>query len=51
MHGGLMSVFSVKMRRELREKVEKYGDRVNWPEEVRRFIEWRVREVGGRGDL
>jgi hypothetical protein len=41
--GELMSVFSVKIRRELREKMEKYRDRINWPEEVRRFIEWRIR--------
>ncbi|AFL66346.1 CopG family transcriptional regulator [Desulfurococcus amylolyticus] len=38
-----MSVFSVKLRKELREKMEKYKDRVNWPEEVRRFIEEKIR--------
>jgi hypothetical protein len=40
-----MSVFSVKVRRELKEKMERYRDRVDWPEEVRRFIELRVREL------
>lgn len=40
-----MSVFSVKVRRELKEKMERYRDRVDWPEEVRRFIERRVREL------
>ena len=40
-----MSVFSVKIKRELKEKMEKYRDRVNWAEEVRRFIEWRIREL------
>ncbi|MEL9941144.1 MULTISPECIES: CopG family transcriptional regulator [Thermoprotei] len=38
-----MSVFSVKLRREIREKMDKYRDRVNWAEEVRRFIESRLR--------
>jgi hypothetical protein len=38
-----MGVFSVKIRRELKEKMEKYRGRVNWPEEGRRFIEWRIR--------
>ena len=40
-----MSVFSVKIKRELKEKMEKYRDRVNWAEEVRRFIEARIREL------
>jgi hypothetical protein len=35
----------VKIRRELKEKMEKYKDRVNWPDEVRRFIESRIREL------
>ncbi|MEM0126314.1 MAG: CopG family transcriptional regulator [Thermofilum sp.] len=38
-----MSVFSVKLRREIKEKMDKYRDRVNWAEEVRRFIESRLR--------
>ena len=40
-----MSVFSVKLRREVREKMVKYRDRVNWAEEVRRFIENKLREL------
>lgn len=40
-----MSVFSVKLRREVKEKMEKYRDRVNWAEEVRRFIENKLREL------
>jgi hypothetical protein len=40
-----VSVFSVKIKRELKEKMEKYRDRVNWAEEVRRFIEARIREL------
>lgn len=38
-----MSVFSIKLRREIKEKMDKYRDRVNWAEEVRRFIESRLR--------
>jgi hypothetical protein len=33
------------VKRELKEKMERYRDRVDWPEEVRRFIELRVREL------
>ena len=40
-----MSVFSVKLRREVKEKMVKYRDRVNWAEEVRRFIENKLREL------
>ena len=43
--GVFVSVFSVKIKRELREKMEKYRDRVNWAEEVRGFIESRIREL------
>jgi hypothetical protein len=46
-----VSVFSVKIKRELREKMEKYSGRVNWAEEVRGFIESRIRELGARGEL
>ena len=41
---GFVSVFSVKIKRELEEKMEKYKDRANWAEEVRRFIESKIRE-------
>jgi hypothetical protein len=40
-----VNVFIVKIKRELKEKMEKYRDRVNWAEEVRRFIESRIREL------
>ncbi|MEL9940352.1 MAG: CopG family transcriptional regulator [Ignisphaera sp.] len=40
-----MSVFSVKLRREIKEKMDRYRDRVNWAEEVRRFIESKLREI------
>ena len=40
-----MAVFSVKINRDLKEKMNRFRDRVNWAEEVRRFIEERVREL------
>ncbi len=43
--GVFVSVFSVKIKRELKEKMEKYRDKVNWAEEVRGFIESRIREL------
>ena len=38
-----MAVFSVKISRELKEKMDRY--RVNWAEEIRKFIEEKVREL------
>ena len=35
----------MKVSRELKEKMERYRDRVDRPEEVRRFIELRIREL------
>jgi hypothetical protein len=40
-----MPVFSVKISRELKEKMEKYRGRVNWAEEIRKTIEERIREL------
>jgi len=31
----------VKIRKEVKERMDKFKDRVNWAEEVRRFIEER----------
>lgn len=41
----LSNVFSVKIKRELKEKMEKYKDRIDWANEVRKFIEEIVRKV------
>lgn len=41
--GDVVSVFSIKIRRDLKEKMERYRDKVNWAEEVRRFIEEKIR--------
>ena len=40
-----MSVVSFKIRKDVKEKMEKYKDRVNWAEELRRFVESRLREI------
>lgn len=39
----LSEVFSVKIKRELKEKMDKYKGRVDWAAEVRRFLEEKVR--------
>jgi len=41
----VLSVVSFKVRREIKEKMEKYRDRVNWAEELRRFVEERIRRL------
>jgi len=41
----LSTVFSVKIKKELKEKMDKYKGRVNWAEEVRRFIEGTLRRL------
>ncbi len=41
----MMSVISIRIPRELKEKMEKFRDEVNWSEEIRRFIENRIREL------
>lgn len=41
----LDAVFSVKIKRELKEKMNKYRDKVNWAEEVRKFIEETLRKL------
>lgn len=38
------TVLSIRIRRELKEKMEKYKD-VNWREEIERYIESRIREL------
>ncbi|HEU98011.1 MAG: CopG family transcriptional regulator [Fervidicoccaceae archaeon] len=40
-----MSVFSVKLKKEIREKMEKYREKVNWADEVRKFIEEKLKEL------
>ena len=40
-----MSVVSFKVRKDVKERMEKYKDRVNWAEELRMFVESRLREI------
>jgi len=38
-----VSVVSFKVKKEVKEKMEKYRDRVSWAEELRNFVEERIR--------
>ncbi|ABL88692.1 transcriptional regulator, CopG family [Pyrobaculum islandicum DSM 4184] len=40
-----MAVVSFEVGRELKEKMEKYKDKVNWGEELRKFVEEKIREL------
>lgn len=43
-----MSVVSVKVPKQIKEKMRKYGGRVNWPEEIRKFLSSRIEELERR---
>jgi len=36
---------SFKVRREIKEKMEKYKGLVNWNEELRKFVEMKIKEI------
>jgi hypothetical protein len=40
-----MSVVSVKVKKEIKEKMLKYKENVNWAEEIRKFIQMKIREI------
>jgi len=40
-----MSVVTVRVPRELKEKMQKYKSRINWSDEIRKFIENKVLEI------
>jgi len=44
-------VVSFKVSRELKRKMDMYRDRVNWAEELRRFVEERIRELEAEDNL
>jgi len=46
-----MSVVSFKVRRDIKEKMRKYRDRINWAEELRRFVEEKIRELEARDNI
>ncbi len=41
----MSEVVSFKVKREVKEKMLKYSKVVNWSEELRRFVEERIREL------
>ncbi len=41
----MSSVISFKVKREVKEKMKKFKDRVNWADELRKFVEERIREL------
>ncbi|MEM0083164.1 MAG: CopG family transcriptional regulator [Zestosphaera sp.] len=47
----MSTVFSVKIRKEVKERMNKYKDRVNWAEEVRRFIEETLRKLDAESNF
>ncbi len=46
-----MAVVSFKVSREVKEKMEKFRHRVNWPEELRKFVEAKIRELEAEENL
>jgi hypothetical protein len=46
-----MSVFSVKLRKDVKERMDRYKGRVNWADEVRRFIEDRLRVLEAEDNI
>ena len=47
----MSEVVSFKVRREVKEKMRRYRGVVNWSEELRRFVEERIRELEAREEL
>jgi len=43
-----MSVVSFKVNREIKERMEKLKDKINWAEELRRFVVKKIREIEAR---
>ncbi|MDK2372903.1 MAG: CopG family transcriptional regulator [Candidatus Korarchaeota archaeon] len=41
----MSEVVSFKVRRDLKRKMEAFKDRVNWSEELRKFVELKIREL------
>ncbi|MCD6508966.1 MAG: CopG family transcriptional regulator [Thermoprotei archaeon] len=41
----MSTVVSFKVKREIKELMDKYRDKVNWAEELRRFVEERLKEL------
>jgi len=41
----MSEVVSFRVRREIKRKMELYKDKINWAEELRRFVELKIREI------
>jgi len=41
----LSEVVSFKVKKDVKRKMEEYADKVSWGEELRKFVEEKVREV------
>ncbi len=44
-------IVAIKVPRELKERMRRLRDRVDWPSEIRRFIEERIRELEAEENL
>ncbi len=47
----MSEIVAVKVPRELKERMRRLRDRVDWPSEIRRFIEERVRQEEAEENL
>ena len=47
----MSETIAVKVSKELKEKMQRLRDRVNWPSEIRRFIEERIRQEEAEENL
>ncbi len=47
----MTEVVSFKVRREVKRKMEAYKGRVNWGEELRRFVEEKIRELEAQDNI
>ena len=45
MFDGMSDVVTFKVSRELKERMKRFKDRVNWSAELRKFVENRVKEL------
>ncbi|MEM3466532.1 MAG: CopG family transcriptional regulator [Thermoproteota archaeon] len=44
----MSEIIAIKVSRELKKKIKALKKEVNWPEEIRRFIQVKVREIEAR---
>ncbi len=44
----MSEVISFKVKREIKREMEKLKNEVNWPDELRKFVELKIREVKAR---